>query len=79
MYYAYQVCQRKKTEGWTIVYSVREKAKKSLEDIGGGWYDNQKPTIRNKIDNHLKIESVLRSEGNLLKGGGIIGFSDELG
>ena len=40
------IFSKEKTEGQTIMDSVREKATNIMEDIGVRWYTNQKETER---------------------------------
>ena len=59
--------------------SVCEKATNLLEDISGGWYDNQKQPKWNKNIIFQKLTRLLGSEGHMIRGGGMVGFSDDLG
>ena len=46
----------KKLAVLNIMDSVYKKTRILLEDIGGGWYANQKPPKRNKIEKLSNIE-----------------------
>ena len=55
---------KKKSKGWTIMDSLREKSTNILEDIGGGCYTNQGGGgMERKIISFQTLKRVLEKEG----------------